>query len=47
MMMRKMVIIGENAIGGKRESVLFILVTYLISWGSRCVLLLLSLIRLC
>jgi len=33
-MVRKMVIIGENVIGGKRESILFILVTYLISWGS-------------
>ena len=33
-MMRKMVIIGENVIGGKRESILFILVTCLISWGS-------------
>ena len=32
--MRKMIVNGENAISGKRDSILFILLTYLISWVS-------------
>jgi membrane protease YdiL (CAAX protease family) len=38
--MHNKMIIGENAIGGKRESIFFILITYLISWVSWGVLVL-------
>ena len=32
--MRNKMIIGENVIGGKRESILSVLIIYLISWMS-------------